>query len=529
MSNFFSLVKVQLLGLFGINKKLNGKGKSGKGAITGVLSVLLIAACIVYLGYMYSEEYAVFLSAGGEIYKLVPLMISIASIISFVFSFYASGTVLYGYKDYQLLSAMPVKNREIVLSKLAYMYVSDLVFNLLIIVPSLFVYGSHGGEITAGFVFATLALVLFSPLLMISFSVAIGALTAYISSFFRKKYIAQIIILGSVMIALFAFSFFSGYNAAEGGNMFSSAITKLYFVYAIAEAGMKNGLYVLLFAVINAGAFAAVTVAVCYTYKKMNTLVVSKRTLKNFRLKDSEAKGQFSALLSREAKRLFTCPIYVINSFVGVVMSVVFGVLYMILMIIFSRNGLDLSVTENFTIFVPAVFSFVFFMAPATACSVSLEGKTFWIIRTMPVDMKSVFNAKLLLSYIIYSITAVVSSLIVTLSLGYSAVTVLLVTFNALTAALFSSNLGLLFNLLLPKLEWENESEVVKRSAATFLTVLAAFVFAGLFAFVGAEVINTSFPISIYLLFTGLFQLVCAFVVYIVVMEKGEKMLLRKL
>ena len=529
MSNFFSLVKVQLLGLFGINKKLNGKGKSGKGAITGVLSVLLIAACIVYLGYMYSEEYAVFLSAGGEIYKLVPLMISIASIISFVFSFYASGTVLYGYKDYQLLSAMPVKNREIVLSKLAYMYVSDLVFNLLIIVPSLFVYGSHGGEITAGFIFATLALVLFSPLLMISFSVAIGALTAYISSFFRKKYIAQIIILGSVMIALFAFSLFSGYNAAEGGNMFSSAITKLYFVYAIAEAGMKNGLYVLLFAVINAGAFAAVTVAVCFTYKKINTLVTSKRTLKNFRLKEYAGKSLFSALLTREARRLFTCPIYVINSVIGVVMSVAFGVLYMILMIIFSRNGLDLSVTENFTIFVPAVFSFVFFMAPATACSVSLEGKTFWIIRTMPVDMKSVFNAKLVLSYLIYSIAALFSSLIVTLPLGYSAVTVLIVTFNALTAALFSSNLGLLFNLLLPKLEWENENEVIKRSAPTFLTVLAAFVFAGLFAFVGSEVIKTSFPILIYLLFTGLFQLVCAFVVYIVVMENGEKMLLRKL
>lgn len=529
MSNFFSLVKVQLLGLFGINKKLNGKGKSGKGAITGVLSVLLIAACIVYVGYMYSEEYAVFLSAGGEIYKLVPLMISIASIISFVFSFYASGTVLYGYKDYQLLSAMPVKNREIVLSKLAYMYVSDLVFNLLIIVPSLFVYGSHGGEITAGFIFATLALVLFSPLLMISFSVAIGALTAYISSFFRKKYIAQIIILGSVMIALFAFSLFSGYNAAEGGNMFSSAITKLYFVYAIAEAGMKNGLYVLLFAVINAGAFAAVTVAVCFTYKKINTLVTSKRTLKNFRLKEYAGKSLFSALLTREAKRLFTCPIYVINSVIGVAISILFSVFYVVILLLVSGNGFEPYMTEPLMIFAPAAFAFVFFMAPATACSVSLEGKTFWIIRTMPVDIKSVFNAKLLLSYIIYSITAVVSSLIVTLPLGYSAVTVLLVTFNALTAALFSSNLGLLFNLLLPKLEWENESEVVKRSAATFLTVLAAFVFAGLFAFVGAEVIKTSFPISIYLLFTGLFQLVCAFVVYIVVMENGEKMLLRKL
>lgn len=528
MSNFFSLVKVQLLGLFGINKKLNGKGKSGKGAITGVLSVLLIAACIVYVGYMYSEEYAVFLSAGGEIYKLVPLMISIASIISFVFSFYASGTVLYGYKDYQLLSAMPVKNREIVLSKLAYMYVSDLVFNLLIIVPSLFVYGSHGGEITAGFIFTTLALVLFSPLLMISFSVAIGALTAYISSFFRKKYIAQIIILGSVMIALFAFSFFSGYNAAEGGNMFS-AITKLYFVYAIAEAGMKNGLYVLLFAVINAGAFAAVTVAVCFTYKRMNTLVTSKRTLKNFRLKEYAGKSLFSALLTREAKRLFTCPIYVINSVIGVAISILFSVFYVVILLLVSGNGFEPYMTEPLMIFAPAAFAFVFFMAPATACSVSLEGKTFWIIRTMPVDIKSVFNAKLVLSYLIYSIAALLSSLIVTLPLGYSAVTVVLVVFNALTAALFSSNLGLLFNLLLPKLEWENESEVVKRSAATFLTVLAAFVFAGLFAFVGAEVIKTSFPISIYLLFTGLFQLVCAFVVYIVVMEKGEKILLRKL
>lgn len=528
MNNFFTLLKVQTLGLFGINKKLNKKSGSGKSAITGILSLLLIAACIVYVGYVYSDRFADYFAAMHELYKMIPMMIAIASVISFVYSFYSTGTVLYGFKDYQLLSAMPVKNREIVLSKLAYMYISDLAFYLMVMIPSVYVYGTHGGEINAAFIFTVIILILFSPLMMIALSVAVGALTTYISTFFRKKHIVQIIVFAALTIGLFVYSFLSGYYSGSEGNMFSP-VTDLYFLSAIAEAAMGSALYLLLFAAINACAFAAVTVAVCYTYKKMNTLVVSKRTLKNFRLKDSEAKGQFSALLSREAKRLFTCPIYVINSFVGVVMSVAFGVLYMILMIIFSKNGLALPVTENFTIFVPAVFSFVFFMAPTSACSLSMEGKAFWIIRTMPVDMKSVFNAKLILSYIIYGIVGVLTSLIVTVPLGYSAVIVLLVTFNALASALLASNLGLFVNILLPKLEWENENQVIKRSAATFVMVLVAFVLVVLFSFAGAEALENGFATVFFLLIAALSELICAFVIYIVIMEKGEKMLFKKI
>ena len=119
MNNFFTLLKVQALGLFGINKKLNKKSGSGKSAITGMLSLLLIAACIVYVGYVYSDRFADYFAAMNELYKMIPMMIAIASVISFVYSFYSTGSVLYGFKDYQLLSAMPVKNSEIVLSKLA--------------------------------------------------------------------------------------------------------------------------------------------------------------------------------------------------------------------------------------------------------------------------------------------------------------------------------------------------------------------------------------------------------------------------
>ena len=86
--------------------------------------------------------------------------------------------------------------------------------------------------------------------------------------------------------------------------------------------------------------------------------------------------------------------------------------------------------------------------------------------------------------------------------------------------------MGLLINILLPKMKWENENQIVKQSAAVFLTVLAAFIFAALFV-LGALYLPVS-P-AWYLAICAILCFAINVVTYIIIMTKGEKILFAKI
>ena len=193
MSNFKALVKVQFLSLFGINKRLHDTKKKFLSGIAGTLLYgVIVCAAVGYAGYTYANLFAEALLLNGEIISLLSLMAAVCAIISFVFSFFATGNVLYAYKDYDLLSSMPVRTSDIVLSKLLFIYVSDLAFSIIIMVPSLIVYANIGGELGAVTIIALFLILLFTPLLMMALSVLVGMLTSVVSSLFRKKNLIQI-------------------------------------------------------------------------------------------------------------------------------------------------------------------------------------------------------------------------------------------------------------------------------------------------------------------------------------------------
>ena len=110
-------------------------------------------------------------------------------------------------------------------------------------------------------------------------------------------------------------------------------------------------------------------------------------------------------------------------------------------------------------------------MAPFTAPSVALEGKTLWIIRTMPVRSSQVLRAKLRMGLILTLPAAllllaaaafVVKDVPVCLCMGLTGV-LLTVATNAL---------GLVENLRHPGLGWLNETQAVKQSMSVLFTML---------------------------------------------------------
>ena len=471
MRNFFNLVKIQFLSYFGINKLLHSKKRRINMGISGLIFVgLLFAAALIWFGYTYSEMFADALVYYGNIIDIIPIMLSISGLVCFFFAFYSTSNVLYGFKDYEMISAMPIKTHTVVLAKLFYMYVADLIFMALISFPSLFVYVQKGGEADLGIVIRTTFLILSLPAFSLSLAVIIGSLVALISARFRRKNIIQIILLIIFFIGIFALSFLSG--SGEYVDI-GGAIGKIYFIYPlVVSAVSRTGMTAIVFFGC-AAIVSAVTFAVCKGYKRMNTMLLSKRTTGKFRMKNYSVQSQGKCLFKKETGRLFSVAMYAVNALFGSLMSIVTAI---VLAVVFSRIEEGKEVFAVIAVFLPCIFTFMHILAPTTSCSISLEGKCIWLLKTSPVDLNKLFAAKLGVNAVFNAIPALISSLIITIFLSLSAVHGTLLILIAVFAALLGGNIGLLFDLRFPTLKWDNEVKPVKQGVALLLTMLCSFV-----------------------------------------------------
>ena len=88
MSNYLTLIKVQFLSFFGLNKVLHqdkSKRLSGFGGMA--FFALIFVGAIGFMGYTYSDMFGSILLLNGRITELIPLMLAMSCMVSFFFSF----------------------------------------------------------------------------------------------------------------------------------------------------------------------------------------------------------------------------------------------------------------------------------------------------------------------------------------------------------------------------------------------------------------------------------------------------------
>ena len=115
---------------------------------------------------------------------------------------------------------------------------------------------------------------------------------------------------------------------------------------------------------------------------------------------------------------------------------------------------------------VPFLMAATSCMMTTTATSVSMEGKQWWITKSLPVSAREVFDAKILLNLAVIAPFYVVSGALVLLvfSPGVMEAVWLLVLPVALMT--FACVFGITVNLRLAVFDWENEVTIVKQSAS---------------------------------------------------------------
>ncbi len=176
------------------------------------------------------------------------------------------------------------------------------------------------------------------------------------------------------------------------------------------------------------------------------------------------------------------------NAGIGEVLAVLFGVVTLII----GFDKIVFTVTQgapiDASIIRPAIPLIVYFfigMVATTACSPSLEGKNYWIVQSLPIKKKTLYQGKMLFNMYLSVPFMLFSIICLCISAKVPIVESLLYLVLGVALCCFSTAWGCVCGIKHMKLDWENEIEVIKQGTAVAIYLLPnMFVVMGLIVLV---------------------------------------------
>ena len=479
MRAFVLLLKIQLLGLFGINKALHADAARAKRTI-GLVALAVVALVAIVAAYVVSVAETL-VSAGFIEY--VPLMaVLVGAVAGAVAAFLKANGVLFAFKDYDLVMSLPVPTATVVLSRIASLYAMGAAFGLLVMVPAFAVYALHAGVSAMGVVCMALAVAL-APLAPLALAVVLAALVAAASSRFRHASIFQVVLTMVLLLAFLAVYFLvigqSGGDVNQLAAMGAQQMGVLSGIYppaAWASAGITQGNLAAFGAFAGVNVLAALVLVAVLTraFVPVNVLLMATHARGSFSFEDGRGRA-------KEARLLLATPIYLLNGCMGYVLVVV-GAAALLAM---SKTGalpLDQLPPELVPLlgqFVPWGLAFCVGIMSTTVASVSLEGSARWIMLTAPVPARTVLASKAALNLAFALPSVVVGGVLVAFAFPLGPVSLVSVFVVPLALVLFSTFAGLALDALRPRYDWTTPYEPVKRGMPVFVVAFGGMVIVG--------------------------------------------------
>lgn len=486
MNNLFTLIKANIINSWGINKIL--KSKSGIEKIKAVLlaAVIVYAFCMLAVSmFMMYYPLGSLLEEADALEFLISSSILSTTFFALAVSVYKIPGYLFTFKDFDLLMGLPVKPSAVIASKLIFIYLSNLLTSLIIGIPPLIVYGMRTSSGAIYYLFVAVT-TFFIPLIPIS----IGALLAYflgrVSSKFRSTNI--VLLAGSFILLIGTMAgstLISQVSAQHVRNSIpvSSRMNEVlfwtgFYVKALKDRNVLSLMVFILFSILVFGVFIAVF---SKGFKLINARLTEKYSSANFKMISLKTSSLMKALYIKELKFYFSSYIYVVNTAFGVIMMTIFS----FGISIFGKDAISkfmkMPMTDNYVIpVIVLMLIFCIISTSTTASAVSMEGKSFWIIKSLPVKEESVLWSKILVNLTLTVPAVLINSSVLVFSFKMRAATTAAIVGVSLMYCLFSPISGILINLYFPKFEWTTHTAVVKQSASVLLTMLAGFVSAAI-------------------------------------------------
>lgn len=482
MTKFIGLLRVQILGTFGVNKLLHARDKKEK---SRAVKVVIVAVILILLMFGYSTGLAIGYRVLGLTEMLPGMMLMAGAMVTIVLTFTGSTGVLFGMKDYDMVMSLPVSSASIILSRLLGVYILNLLVGCIALLPSIIVFGVTMHSSVDVWLMMLIG-IFFAPLLPMTLALAVGALITAIASRFKYKNMVVIILSIAATIAVIAGSFSlqgGTVQLVEIGTMLSDAINRFYpparmFSNALVQGSWMDFVLFLALSVIPAALFVAL---LAKFYKKINTAILNHHTKSNYKIGALSVRSPFMAAYKRELTKYTSCSIYIMNTSITAILMVVMG----ITLLFIKPDQIDKMMEmpglfSNLQKYAPFVMILISSLCCTTSSTISLEGKSRWINCTMPVKNSLIYNSKIALNLTVLLPAIIVTGILFTIAFKPGLLNGILIFTVPAVYAFYISVLGLAINLRYPKYDWNNEVEVVKQSMSMGITMgvgaLSAFV-----------------------------------------------------
>lgn len=487
-----ALIRVRFQSLFAALTQ-QGKKRDGKKISKGKVALFAFLYC--YVGVVLCSMMAFLFHTLVLPYHIAGLdwlyfaMAGLVSLVAAVFgTAFSTQNELYAAKDNDLLLSMPIKPGDILLSRMLFLLIMNFAMVGLILATAAVIYLMEIGTMGIG-----LLMLILSAGAMTLLSLAIACLLGWVMHLLTGK------MNKSLSYALFTIIFFAVYfglysqadtiltaMANNGAAIALSLQSWVWIIYAMGQGCAGNLGLGVIFLLICGAVFALVYRLLSKTFLSAATTSYSVKR-KKLNITDAKTSSVTMALVAKEMKLFVGTPIYLMNMGLGLVFTVILAVAG----IVFRSKILE-ALGDDFSAFAPlfpmvicAALMYLNAMSCVSTPAVSLEGKSIWILKSLPVSSKQILQSKLLFHVLMTVPVTAIAGLVLGVSFGCGAAGTMLCILVPSLTCLLSGLMGLFFGSLWARLDWINEAYPCKQSISVmvvlFTMMLLPVAFAGLY------------------------------------------------
>lgn len=393
---------------------------SNKSLLSAILSWLLR---IILLGGFVALEVFIALSIDRKItqyssygtYDFLVFFLFVAMVVGVLYTTVRARAVIFDDKESAVILPLPVSSSDIVLSKIIYLYIQDILLELLVASPLLVCYGATRGFDAHYYVFAILY-----PIIISLFSVGISLLLSvgyqYIYKLIKQSDIAQFIVASLLVVALcYLYQFVLNMFLVALGDSSVGGVFSDEFINAIHNAAnyfypVKNILLLTLYGAnigqniaILAGMIvlsAVLGIGSCsIVYNRMMKLGYTKDKKKKDKEKPMKVVSPAKALLKKEMDLLFKDETNMFSYTSLLIMAP-----FLTFVVISSLNGVIFDDLKFYAAYFPELISainlalvllFAGIINSSASLSMSREKKCMEIVKYLPVSIMRQVTYKL--------------------------------------------------------------------------------------------------------------------------------------
>lgn len=513
MKNIFLLVKAMLKGngIADLGGDRTGRKKKGKGRSLGAVIMLTFAG--LYLGGIG----VVYIFGGFELLKplglesiIIGIAVSAIAFLVFFFGLFYAMSIFYFSSDVEKLLPLPVTPGQLIAAKFLVTLVYEYLVTLVLLAPAMITYGILEKAGVLYYIYMVVALILL-PVVPLVMSCILIMLIMRFAPAARNKDRFTLVASGLAIVAglglsfsmqsLFMNSDSKNYasiltESAKGISKISSGIFPgTYFAnYALAKPeGWDSFLMMMIFIAIAAIGLLLLYVAGNLLYFKGVIGVTSSssrgKALSAAEFEESTMPANvFITYMRKDIRVLFRTPVFLMNN---VLMNFIMPFLLIVPLFLNSQDdgfsissikkmagesvfGGDMQFAPFLILGFYGLISFICGTNGITESAISREGSCAYFMKIIPMSYRMQIWAKVSVGVLFSTISAILSLILLCVVLLPPLWFVLVCIATIPGAILFPNVTGIIFDLYMPKIKWDNEQKAVKQNMNVLYGMLTA-------------------------------------------------------